>query len=140
MNRAFLVCDIKNFIKNSAYRIKYRPIRAKRKNVYYCVFETHKKHAGVADRLKTVITQYNNAKACGYEFKLFWETPFRLSDYLRPKYNWEATWDELEYSLYDTKILSEVSWRRIKELKKNKQYHCYRYAVGSLERSCSNTG
>ncbi len=140
MNKAFLICDIKNFIKNSLYRLKYKPVRAKRRNVYYCVFEKDKKHSGVGDRLKTVITQYNYAKSSGYQFKLFWETPFKLSDYLNPKIDWEMKWDDLEYSLFDTKIVSEVSWRRIGQLVKNKQYHCYRYAGNTLPRVMPDTG
>ena len=140
MNKAIVICDIKNFIKNSLYRMKYKPIRAKKRNVYYCLFETHKKHSGLGDRLKTVITQYNIAKANGYQFKLFWETPFRLSDYLKPKQDWEMKWDDLEYSLFDTKIISEVSWRQITRLKKDKQYHCYRYAGNSISRVMPDTG
>lgn len=127
MKWLFIKVDIKNFLKNSLYRLRYKPIRAKKRNVYYCVFEKKKKHAGLADRLKTVILQYNIAKANGYEFKLFWETPFKLSEYLSPKQNWECSLDELEYSLIDTKIISEVGWRKRGILKPKKQYHCYRY-------------
>lgn len=127
MKWQFLKVDIKNFIKNSLYRLRYKPVRAKHTNVYYCVFETKKKHAGLADRLKTVILQYNIAKASGYEFKLYWETPFKLSEYFKPKRNWECTTDELEYSLFDTKIISEAGWREAGLLKPNMQYHCYRY-------------
>lgn len=130
MNKEFIKCDIKNFIKNSIYRLRCTYHRAKRRNVYYCVFETHKKHAGLADRLKTVILQYDLAKASGYEFKLFWKTPFCLSEYLKPKTDWECSLDDLEYSLLDTKIISEVSWRQRKLLKPGKQYHCYRYSGG----------
>lgn len=140
MNKAFVICDIKNFIKNSLYRMKCKPVRAKNRNVYYCLFETHKKHSGVGDRLKTVISQYNIAKANGYQFKLFWETPFKLSEYLAPKQGWEMNWGDLEYSLFDTKIISEVSWRRISQLKKDKQYHCYRYAGNSISRTMPDTG
>ena len=137
MNKEFIKCDIKNFIKNSIYRLRCTYHRAKHRNVYYCVFETHKKHAGLADRLKTVIIQYDLAKASGYEFKLFWKTPFCLSEYLKPKTNWECSLDDLEYSLLDTKIISEVSWRQRKLLKPGKQYHCYRYAGGgNLQEYC----
>ena len=139
MNRLFLMCDIKNFIKNSIYRLKYRPVRAVRRNVYYCVFEPYKKHAGIADRIKTIVIQYNIAKANGYLFKLYWETPFRLSEYFKPRYDWEMDLDELEYSLFDTKIVSEVVWRKRTMLKPNKQYHCYRYSGGNLDVVMSDT-
>lgn len=132
---------IKNNIKNTLYRLKYRPRRAKKRNVYYCVFEVNKKHTGIADRLKTVILQYDLAKAYGYDFKLFWETPFKLTRYLNPKSDWPASLDELEYSLFDTKIISEtVTWRPMKPLLPNKQYHCYRYAGGALPKFLPHTG
>lgn len=140
INRRFLECDIKNFIKNSIIRFKYRPIRAKKKNVYCCVFEDNKKHSGLADRFKTVILQYNVAKANGYEFKLYWESPFKLQDYLMPNYNWVMSLKDLEYSLYDTKIVSEVGWRKRSRLKKNKQYHCYRYMGGYAPEKMPYTG
>lgn len=131
MNRAFIIADLKNFVKNTIIRLKYRPIRAKKRNIYYCIFEPGKKHTGIADRLKTVILQYDLAKGSGYDFKLFWENPFKLSDYFVPKKNWLCSLSDLEYSLIDTKIISEVvTWRQQKKLKPNKQYHCYRYAGG----------
>lgn len=136
----FFKADIKNYIKNCIYKLKYKPCRAKHRNVYYCVFETHKKHAGLADRLKTVILQYDLAKASGYEFKLFWKTPFCLSEYLKPKTDWECSLDDLEYSLLDTKIISEVSWRQRKLLKPGKQYHCYRYSGGQSPKILPFTG
>lgn len=132
--------DIKNFIKNSIYRLKYRPIRAYCRNTYYCVFEPCKKHAGLADRLKSVVHQYNIAKASGYNFKLYWENPFCLSEYLEPNIDWACKLEDLEYSLWDTKIISEINWRRMPKLKKNKQYHCYRYSGNLLPRVFEDTG
>ena len=136
----YIQCDIKNFIKNSVYRLKYRLAKARKRNVYYCVFEKNKKHAGLADRLKSVILQYNVAKANGYQFKLLWETPFKLTDYFEPKYDWSCSFDDLEYSVLDTKIISEVSWHKIGHLVPNKQYHCYRYAGNILPRVFEDTG
>lgn len=134
-------CLIKNYIKNSLYRLKYRPRRAKKRNVYYCVFEVDKKHTGIADRLKTVILQYDLAKASKYDFKLLWQTPFELTRYLKPKYDWQASLDELEYSILDTKIISEaVTWHPMKPLTPNKQYHCYRYTGGPLPKVLPHTG
>lgn len=140
MKWLFVKADIKNFIKNSIYRLRYRLCRAKRRDTYYCVFETNKKHAGLADRLKTVILQYNVAKASGYKFKLIWETPFKLSAYFKPRFDWECSIDDLEYSLIDTKIISEVGWHKYKLLKPGKQYHCYRYAGGYPPKTLPLTG
>lgn len=134
-------CEIKNFVINSLYRLKYRPIKVIRRNTYYCIFERNKKHAGVADRLKTVIIQYDLAKANGYKFKLYWKTPFDLAQYFKPKNEWQAELNDLEYSLFDTKIISEMlTWRKMKNLVPNKQYHCYRYAGGLLPQTMPYTG
>lgn len=140
MNIAFLKEDLKNIIKNSRYRFKYRFFRAKKRNLLYFVFEPNKKHPGLADRLKAIMSLYNTAKFCGYDFKLYFETPFKLSDYLKPKFNWEFSLDELEYSWIDTKIVSETNWRKIGKLKPNKQYHCYRYAGNELPRVFNDSG
>lgn len=140
MSIIFVFCDVKNFFRNSLYRFKYRFKRVQKYNIYYCVFERNKKHAGLADRLKSVISQYNVAKMNGYQFKLVWDTPFVLSDYLQPNYDWYCTLNDLEYSVIDTKIISEVSWRDMSKLKPNKQYHCYRYSGNVLPRVFNNTG
>ena len=102
--------------------------KAKKRNILYFVFEPDVPHPGLADRLKAVISLYNVAKAHGYDFKFYFETPFHLSDYLTPKYDWQMSLDELEYSLSDTKIINETNWHKISSLTPNKQYHCYNYA------------
>lgn len=66
------------------------------------VFDPERGHPGLADRLKAVISTYNIAKKNHYRFKLYFETPFRQSDYLAPQFNWEAHPADLEFSLLDT--------------------------------------
>ena len=133
--------DLKFFVKNNIYyRKKYKLVRAKQLNIFYLVFDPTKKHAGIADRLKAVVSCYNVAKANGFKFKVVFETPFHLSSFLTPQYAWEASMNDLEYSLLDTKVINEVSWRRIKKLKNNKQYHCYCYTGNVMPRVFPDTG
>lgn len=106
----------------------------------YAIFEKHKKHSGIADRLKTVVHLYNISKANGYSFKLYWETPFKLCEYLKPKYDWVCSSEDFEYSIYDTRIISEVSWRKMPCLRPHKQYHCYRYSGNVLPALFEDTG
>ena len=54
------------------------------------------------------------------------------NEYLKPKKDWLLDLSELEYSLYDTKILNECNWHRIGKLKENKQYHYYDYFLSFL--------
>ena len=91
MNSIYVKYDIKYWIINLIYRLKLRLRRAKKRKVLYFVFEPHRNHPGLADRLKAVISLYNLAKANGYDFKFYFKTPFALSDYLMPKYNWEMS-------------------------------------------------
>lgn len=109
-------------------------------NVLYFVFRPEQSHSGIADRLKAVVTLYNHAKANGYAFKFYFETPFVLSDFLKPKTDWPLRLDELEYSLPDTKIINETNWHKLPDLVPDKQYHCYNYAGNEIPWQFVNTG
>ena len=140
MNIIFLKIDIEFFITNLKYRLKYRWKRPQKLNVLYFVFRPEQHHPGLADRLKAVISLYNHAKANGYQFKFYFETPFVLKDYLKPKLDWPLGLDELEYSVRDTKIINETNWHKLPILIPNKQYHCYNYAGNDIPWKFSDTG
>ena len=135
----YLKYDLKYFLHNCRYYCKYRIGSAKEKNVLYFVFEPNGKHPGLADRIKAIISLYNMCKANGYRFKFYYETPFVLSDYLRPKTDWVLHLDELEYYFGDTKIINETNWRPIQHLEPKKQYHCYCYAGNDIPWEFENT-
>lgn len=132
--------DIKYFLHNCYYYRKLRFCKAKEKNILYFVFDPSIEHPGVADRLKAIVSLYNVAKKNGYRFKFYYNDPYELSDYLAPRVNWKMSWEELEYSLSDTKIVNECNWRMIKTFKPNKQYHCYCYAGNGLPERYWDTG
>lgn len=140
MKLVYYKYDIKYFLRNIKYWRILRLSRAKKKNVLYFVFEPDMPHPGLADRLKAIISLYNVAKANGYGFKFYFETPFLLSDYLAPKFDWQLSLDELEYSLIDTKLINETNWRHITSLTPNKQYHCYNYAGNDIPWQFEDTG
>ena len=131
---------IKMFIKNCRHYKKMRFRHAKTINTFYMVFEPWRGHPGLADRMKAILSTYNLAKSSGYNYKLFFETPFKLSEYLTPKKNLIATLDELEYSIFDTKLFNERSYRVPKKLKPNKQYHCYQYSGNLMPRIFPDSG
>lgn len=136
---SFFKSDIKYIIKSMRYYRKLRFVKAQKVNTFYMIFEPFRGHPGLADRLKAIISTYNLAKSNGYEFKVFFETPFKLCEYLIPQKNWLTTLDELEYSISDTCLFHEVSWRVPTKLKKNKQYHCYQYSGNLMPRVFPNT-
>ena len=136
----YLKYDIKHLLHNCRYYWKLRFGRVKKRNVLYFVFDPSIEHPGVADRLKAIIALYNTAKKNGYKFKFYYKDPFSLSDYLAPKTDWMMEWNDLEYSILDTKIINECNWRAIKPFKKNKQYHCYCYAGNDIPWQFNDTG
>ncbi len=137
---AFLKNDIKFWLINLGYRLRFRLKRAKERNTLFFIFEPQRKHAGIADRLKAIISLYNLAKSNGYKFKLYFKTPFALSDYLVPQSDWEAEMDDLEYSILDTKIINETNWHKFPKLQADKQYHCYCYTGNEIPEVFKNTG
>lgn len=127
----------KRFLINSVYRMKLRPFRAQKRYVLYLVFEPKRKHPGIADRIKAVVAMYNHCKKYDYAFKMFFETPFKLSDYLVPKFDWDVRLEDLEYSINDTKI---INMHPIPRLKPGKQYHCYCYSGNNMPKEFPDTG
>ena len=128
-------------LKNIKYYSKCKFTHCKNTNVLYFVFEPNKKHPGIADRIKAILSCYDLAKSNGYNFKLYFETPFRLSEYLKQKNNWEIkSLTDLEYSVYDTKIINEYYREKPVILKKNKQYHCYNYSGHHMPYTFPTTG
>lgn len=137
----FLQSDIKNFIKNLKYKKRlFSSLRAEQRDIFFMIFDPELKHPGLADRLKAVVSTYNIAKKNHYRFKLYFETPFRLSDYLAPQFDWEASLDDLEFSLLDTKLFNECNWHDQSRLIPHKQYQCYQYAGNVMPRVFENTG
>ncbi len=115
------------FKKNNILKLlKYRFFHINTKNVFYLYFDPSLSHPGLADRLKAILCCYYIAKSNNYSFRIVFERPFLLKDYLVPnEVNWFAEEKELEYSFFDTRIMSY--WGQFKILKPNKKYICYNY-------------
>lgn len=132
--------DVKFVLINTRYWRKFRFVKAKKRNVLYFVFRPEQHHSGLADRLKAVVSLYNHAKSNGYRFKFYFETPFVLTDFLKPKTDWPLQLEDLEYSMCDTKIINETNWHKLPKLIPNKQYHCYNYAGNDIPWKFEDTG
>lgn len=106
--------------------------RARKINVLYLFFDPRLPHPGLADRIKTIVSCYFIAKTNNYDFKIIFQRPFKLSDYLIPNIiDWEATEDDIEYSLVDTKIFNYNG--KLVKFKPNKVYLCFNYADAKLQ-------
>lgn len=67
-----------------------------------CMFDGKMDHGGIADRLRGVVSAYDVAKQLGYDFRIYFDHPFRLEDYLVPATkDWRITKEELCYNSED---------------------------------------
>lgn len=132
--------SIKYFLKNCLYYRKLRLCDVKKIDTLYFVFDPKCGHPGLADRMKAIIRLYNCAKKNGFDFKLYFKTPFDINDYWHLKKENAFELDELEYSLCNTVFLNECNWHELPKLKKGKQYHCYNYAGNNMPWEFADTG
>ena len=93
-------------------------------NTLYFVFDHQQTHPGLADRLKVICCAYYIAKINSFDFKIIFDTPFLLQDYLEPnKINWKGQWDDLSYSFKNARLLAYNGMGKIPHLNnKIKQY------------------
>ncbi|MDR2840412.1 MAG: hypothetical protein LBV75_03985 [Paludibacter sp.] len=104
--------------------------------IVYFVCNGKINHFGLADRLRGLVTVYQECKRANVKFAIHFVHPFRLQDYLQPnKYNWLDGSDEISYNktdsipfcyfLLDSFIkIDDVIYKKIKSVK-NKQIHFY---------------
>lgn len=87
-------------------------------------------HPGLADRLKAIVSCYYIAKENGLQFKIIFNYPFELKQYLEPnQVDWTCDEQDLRFSLINSCIFNYEGFYR--RMKKNKQYICFNY-TGSL--------
>jgi hypothetical protein len=97
-------------------------------NTLFFIIDPKKNHPGLADRLKVIVGCYYIAKQNGFDFKLIFEHPFPLRNYLSPNlYNWYATEHDLSYSIQNRAVVSYNGMDINKLRKRKKQYHVYNY-------------
>jgi len=107
-----------------------------------CMYDGRMDHGGIADRLRGVISAYDVAKQMGYDFRIYFDHPFRLEYYLEPNLvDWRIAKEELCYNPEDAEAMfcgSNGTWvepffqrlwfkKRFREAKK--QLHVYTNAL-----------
>ena len=71
-----------------------------------CMYDGRMDHGGIADRLRGVVSSYDVCKQLGYDFRIFFNHPFRLEDYLVPaQVDWRIRDDELCYNPQDAEAM-----------------------------------
>jgi hypothetical protein len=120
------------FFRSCRYYVKYysfRPDKTVTGHTLFFIIDPAIKHPGFADRLKAIVGCYYIAEQNGFDFKIIFETPFLLSDYLEVnQYNWLADRQALSYSLRNSRVIAYNGGGKIPRLKRSvKQYHVYSY-------------
>ena len=98
-------------------------------NTLYFIIDPDIKHPGLVDRFKAIVGLFYVAKVNGFDFKIIFNHPFDLEEYLSVnKYNWIANQSELSYSLQNVRLIPYNGSGKIPKLHKTiKQYHVYCY-------------
>lgn len=76
------------------------------KKLIVCMYDGRMDHGGIADRLRGVVSSYDVAKQLGFDFRIYFDHPFRLEDYLEPAaVDWRITKEELCYNPEDAEAM-----------------------------------
>lgn len=127
-----------------------------------CIFmcDGRMPHGGLSDRLKGALSTYRMARVMGYKFRIHWDSPFNLTDYLVPnRVQWQIAPSEISYSPAQAQPVFVMwnsrnrKWPRTFDtlrfvlflLRRRRQQHIYSNtslvtggASASYIRSCSN--
>lgn len=121
----YSIKDVKEYLRYYSIRKDFEVSG----NTVYFVFDPSRNHPGMTDRVKVIVCCYWIAKINGFDFKIIYDQPHRLSDYLSENLvAWKADRSELSYSLQNSRLLSYNGSLKVPHLSKHvKQYHIYNY-------------
>lgn len=116
---------------------KNSPIKYNRKKRVICIFDGKIRNGGLADRLRGIISIYEICKDLKIDFKIVFNSPFILHDYLVPNIiDWRIETDELNYNTRVTSIcyidtltgtdyeaIRQKNWFKKEFKKRYKEYH-----------------
>ena len=113
-------------VKNFDWICKVR--RPSGKMIVQIVEKGHFYSGGMADRFKGAVTAFAWSKINGAEFRIKYDYPFRLEDYLEPaEYDWRLKEEDFLKSILHTRVLYARGepGRRLMKLKTGRQVHYY---------------
>lgn len=129
------------FYSQNIYRIiyylkKYNLNTPKRNTDPLVIFivDPKKKHPGLMDLLKVIISIFYIAKINGFNFKIHFHSPFELNKFLNfNQVDWTCKDEDILYSLKKSRILNYYGNNHLYQLnKKIVQYHVYNYEGKNL--------
>ncbi|WP_313097159.1 hypothetical protein [Empedobacter sp.] len=96
--RRFIIDFIKINRLKKYYSNKNRLLNVNKKMIIYMA-DGKMLHGGLSDRLCGIVSAYACSKDLGLDFKILFESPYSLSDYLKPNLiNWEISKDEVSFN------------------------------------------
>lgn len=73
-----------------------------------CIFSGQVSQGGLADRLRGIVSTFMMAREQHRPFRLFFNHPFRLADYLQPNaYDWRCQREELRFDSSTVRVVSD---------------------------------
>lgn len=106
--------------------------------IVVCMFDGRMKHGGMCDRWRGIVSMWSVCKAEGIKFKIYFEHPFTLEDFVVPnEVDWRITAEELSYNRKDSIAVFcgsndtiveppfQRAWLRKHALMDYKQIHVY---------------
>lgn len=121
---------LKNILYNIYFRLKYYKIKRnhKQEDRIILIFDKNKNYCGIADIIKAIVGIYYIAKQNHLDFKIYCHYPLILSDYLGEGYHkWIIKKEDINYSIWQTKIISYSGLEEQPPLKKGYEYHVYNF-------------
>lgn len=114
-------------------------------NYIICIYDGTVKAGGLADRLRGILSTYSICKKNNLQFKLFFNSPFNLEDFLVPnQYDWRIDSSAIVYSRPFTQVVvldstqnneyhatHQKHWLEKKLIKQSGQKHVYTNAFFS---------
>ncbi len=78
---------------------------SKKKQIIIC-FDGNFPHGGLVDRLKGIVSFYEISKILNYDFKIMFNHPFKLEEFLSPNLiDWLLADEAIKYNFLSTKVL-----------------------------------
>ena len=126
------VNDFRYFYRSCRYYVKYYSFKADKEvtgNTLYFILDPEIRHPGLADRFKVIVGSYYIARINGFDFKIIFETPFHLIDYVDVnRCDWFADRQALSFSLRNSRVIAYNGGGKIPRLNRAvRQYHIYSY-------------
>lgn len=84
---------------------KNKPIKSIEVKRVICIYDGKTKNGGLADRLRGIVSVYKICKEQGLEFKIIFNSPFKLEKFLAPNIvDWHIAEQELNYNTKITDV------------------------------------